>query len=132
MYYKNNFKINMKTTDELNSKWWYRLAKVVFIGSTLFFMVVSVFVIQDDNRPRQVKDYKIDCVADYSNKKSFLAEKDANIYSIYSYGTVTPYTSLSVDDKKRLENIAIFQKKKRKMQQIKPLIMFPNKKKMEY
>jgi len=91
----------MKTVTELNSKWWYRLVKVVFIGSTLLLIGGSIFIIQDENRPRQVKDYKIDCIAEYTNMKTFLAEKDANIY-IYSFGTTTPYTSLSTDDKKKI------------------------------
>jgi len=93
----------MKTISELNNKWWYRLVKVVFIGFALFCMVVSVFIIQDDNKPRQVKDYKINCIADYTNKKSFFAEKDADTY-IYKYGTDTVYQSLSEDNKQKIRN----------------------------
>lgn len=93
----------MKTINELNSKWWYRLVKVVFIGFALLCMVVSVFIIQDDNRPRQVQDYKVDCIADYTNHKTFIAEKDAGIY-IFRYGTDTVYQSLSDDAKQKIRS----------------------------
>ena len=66
-------------------------------------MVISVLLVADENSPRQVKDYKIDCIADYTNKKSFFAEKDANTY-IYRYGSDTVYQSLSEDNKQKIRD----------------------------
>lgn len=94
----------MNTRNELNSKWWYRLIKVVFIGLTLSCMVISVLLVTDANSPRQVKDYRIDCVADYTNHKTFLAEKDAGIY-IFRYGTDTVYQSLTDDIKQKIRKV---------------------------
>lgn len=86
----------MNTVSELNKKLWYRLVKVIFIVFVLFCTISSFLLIYDDYKPRQVKDYRIDCVAEYSNKKSMFAEKDAGIY-IYQYGKNDIYESLAAD-----------------------------------
>ena len=93
----------MKNISELNNKWWYRLIKVFFYLIIIFCILCSVSVIFDINKPKEVTDYKIACRGDYTNKKSFFAEKDAGIY-IYDYDKNTVYTSLSDEDRKKIRN----------------------------
>ena len=95
---------NKKTISYLNSKAWYRLIKVVFIGVIVLSILLSVLVIVDSHSPQQVKDYKINCIADYTNKKTFFAEKDADIY-FFPYGTETVYESIRDDQRLRLRDV---------------------------
>lgn len=92
---------NKKTISDLNSKTWYKPVKVIFIILILICAFLFVFFAVEISKPKQVKDYKIECVADYTNKKSFFAEKDAGIY-IFSSGMDNIYQSLSVDDRKKI------------------------------
>lgn len=94
----------MKTVTELNNKWWYRLVKVIFIGTNLIVVLVATFILTQDNKPVQVKDYKVTCSADYTNKKNFLAEKDADIF-IYQYGSESVYKILTEDQKIKIKNL---------------------------
>lgn len=91
-----------KTIGYLNSKVWYRLVKVAFIGLILFAILFSVGIAFDENSPRQVMDYRIDCIGENTNRKSFFAEEDASIY-IYPYGTQTVYQALSDSAKKAIK-----------------------------
>lgn len=92
---------NKKTISHLNSKTWYKPVKVIFIIFILIYAVLFVFFAVEISKPKQVKDYKIECVSDYTNKKSFFAEKDAGMY-IYQSGTDSIYQSLSIDDRKKI------------------------------
>ncbi len=94
----------MKTIQQLNEKWWYRLLKVVFLGVASLGAVISIFLIVDDYKPHQVLDYKISCIADYTNKKTLFAEKDAGLY-FFPYGTETVYQSISDTDKIKLRKV---------------------------
>lgn len=92
------------TIQELNNKWWYRLIKVLFIGIN-FVLIMSVFVfIMSDNKPHQESDYKLSCIADYTNKRSFYAEKDLNIY-IFAYAGHTAYDDLSDSERQKIRNV---------------------------
>jgi hypothetical protein len=93
----------MKTITELNGKIWYRLLKVFFLLFVLLCNVFSIILITDEHKPRQVKDYKIECKADYSNRQTGYAEK-FGIY-IFQYGDDTIYQSLTDDTKKKLREI---------------------------
>ncbi len=94
----------MKTVAELNNKWWYRLVKVIFIGVNLVCVLIAIFIIYDNNKPRQVKDYKVNCIANYTNKSSFFAEKDAGIL-IYTYGLDTIYDALTEEHRLKIKNM---------------------------
>lgn len=96
--------MNIKRISDLNSRWWYRLLKVVYIVLILLCLIGAVMVVYDENSPRKVRDYRVDCVAEYTNKHSFLAEKDYNIY-IFVYGSDTVYQSLTEDAKQEIRDI---------------------------
>ena len=42
----------MKTVHELNQKWWYRLTKVIFIGTEVLVLVVVIGLIVEQYEPR--------------------------------------------------------------------------------
>lgn len=100
----NNMKKDLRY---LNSKWWYRLLKVVFVGMFLLGTIISVIIVVNDNKPYQVKDYKISCIAEYTNKKTLFAEKDAGLY-FFPYETETVYQSITDDNRLKLRNICGF------------------------
>lgn len=93
----------MRTRSELNSKWWYRLLMFSFLGLALLSAVIAIVLVASDNKPRPVSDYKIDCVADYTNHRSFFAGKDANIY-VYPYSNQTVYAALDESDKMKIRD----------------------------
>lgn len=93
----------MKTKSDLNSKWWYRLIKVVYAGFFLICIITSVAIVIDENHPRQVSDYAVNCVATYTNHKNYFAQKDLSIY-LFPYGSQTVYDSLSKSDKTAIRN----------------------------
>ncbi|MBP6926258.1 MAG: hypothetical protein KBB70_00990 [Candidatus Pacebacteria bacterium] len=94
----------MKTISELNSKWWYRLVKVIFIGCILLAMTIATFIFIDEYSPSQSLDYKISCVADYTNHKETIAYKDESIFILPLNGQ-TVYQSLSDNNKQEIRNI---------------------------
>jgi hypothetical protein len=67
----------MKTISELNSKWWYRLIKIVYI---LIFVVAcgTALVISYSEVGSYQNDHTVTC--NYGNKSTFLAYKDKRIY----------------------------------------------------
>lgn len=93
-----------KTISYLNSKIWYRFLKVIYIGLILLCVIILTALAMEFYKPHNVQDYRIDCKADYTNKKSFLAEKEAGIY-IYKYSNETIYQSLSSETKLKIRNL---------------------------
>lgn len=76
---------------------------MVFILLLLLIVAISVFIINDENGPRQVSDYKIDCVADYTNHRSAYAGLEG--ISIFHYGTGSIYADLSKLAKLKLRDL---------------------------
>lgn len=94
----------MKTITELNSKWWYRLIKVAYLGLALIIVIFATYLTFDSYKPRPVTDYKINCLADYTNKKTFFATKDADLY-LYQGSEKTIYASLSDSERSKLREL---------------------------
>ncbi len=92
----------MKTTSELNKKWWYRLIKVIFLGFLVICVLISVFVVWEENAPHEVSDYRVDCIASYTNHKSFYA-MDEGLY-LFDPISGTIYSSLSTFQKQILRD----------------------------
>ncbi len=67
----------MKTISELNNKWWYRLAKVIFSLIVFVLTIVTVFFVFQANKTYKVSDVYVKCNA--GNKQSFYAMKDKSI-----------------------------------------------------
>jgi hypothetical protein len=93
----------MKTVAELNKKWWYRLLKVIFVGFLVICALISIASIWEDSRPHEVSDYRVDCVASYTNHATFYAH-DAGVYPDLSitgtiYSTLSDYEKQIIKDK---------------------------------
>lgn len=71
----------MKTLSELNSKWWYRLIKVIYIASYLIIVVGSIVAIFYNFSPEfdNAKSY-IKCE---NGKEFILSENGYDLYSDY-------------------------------------------------
>lgn len=88
----------MKTISELNSRWWYRLIKVLFLLLLVLIFLFSFAVVYTTYHVRNVSDYLVTC--DYGNKKTFDAYKDAGI-QILSFNLDGPATVGSLNDYER-------------------------------
>ena len=75
----------MKTTGELNNKWWYRLIKVAYIGCFLFALVAPVVGIFASYGPEydNTKSY-IKCA---NGKEFILSENGITLYSDFMWTT---------------------------------------------
>jgi hypothetical protein len=61
-----------------NSRWWYRLLKVIFIFLFGISVLLVGYVTYVHNRPRMQQDYIVTC--NYGTNATFTALKDKNIY----------------------------------------------------
>lgn len=61
----------MKSLTDLNAKWWYRLAKVLYCGIFLIFGIMSASAIFLLNKSDSAPDWKIACM--YGNQTTFNA-----------------------------------------------------------
>lgn len=64
----------MKTTSELNSRWWYRLAKVFYLFTLIISLILAVAISYSENNglvSLNVKESIIGCGIEYSTQQSF-------------------------------------------------------------
>lgn len=60
----------MKTVADLNSQWWYRLVKIIYILIWIFLILLLIIWVGAENEPRTFSTYKITC--NYGNKDTFI------------------------------------------------------------
>lgn len=70
-----------KTLNYLNSKMWYRLIKVIFLGVFVLVEIVSVFAVYDENRTVQTETQVVTC--NYGNKNMFVPQMKGIYISDY-------------------------------------------------
>ncbi len=84
---------SMKTTTELNKKWWYRTIKVVYIIFTTFAYllalggIVGAFITIKENKE------------DYSNKIAINAERTVFIEELMAQGSTTAQVTSAIKNK---------------------------------
>jgi len=78
-------KQNKKTIAYLNSKWWYRLLKVVFVAFFLLVAAVVITVIFEEKSPEQVFDNQSSYVLCNDGRKLGLDENNVIMTSAYMY-----------------------------------------------
>lgn len=61
----------MKTIADLNSKWWYRLVKVIFITVSVLLILLLVIWVGAETEPRGFNAFEVTC--NYGNKDKFIA-----------------------------------------------------------
>lgn len=83
----------LNTLADLNSKWWYRLLKVVYAGIFIVMSLLMLVAVYDENEPDTlVVDHKIICTA--GNHSTFQASKDKRI-DLSGYSSTFGLESLS-------------------------------------
>ena len=62
---------SMKTIADLNSKWWYRLVKVIFITASGLLILLLIIWVGAETEPRGFNSFEVTC--NYGNKDKFIA-----------------------------------------------------------
>ena len=76
----------MKTTSELNQKWWYRLLKVVYLSAVLFASIITIWLVFDDFSPK------------FDNKTSYVQCNNEIKYFVDKIGMYSDYVGSYNDE----------------------------------
>jgi len=86
----------------LNKQPWYRFIKVVYLSVFALTIIVSVFVVYDENKSKWFDDYIITC--QYGNKTVFSAQKEESIY-LNDYDLKNGISSIPDHTKEKIQKV---------------------------